>query len=526
MLSHARLLGFAFANADFLFEVGADGLILFATGAGKGLVQDSPESLTGKLVDTLFEAADAVRFATSRKRLRSGCRAGPYKLKLAGGVLAEVSMFRLPENGDAISCTMSRADTGAELLTDAKTGLQDRQSFLATAGRIGTEKDALTLVNVPGLPDLCATLTPEHADQLLAGIGASIEGSGAAAAGRLSDTSFAALAAADSDLALSHVVGAVLAEAGLTVPQIEEIAVTLKGSGLSGDQRLLALRYVVEKFTAQGSAGVAGADCGQIFAAMMQETQQRLLAMTKTVNKSDFTLAYQPIADLATGKVSHYEALARFNHQDSTADSVKFIEALGIADAFDLAVVAKVLSMMEADPRTHYEVAFNVSGNTISSPSSFGMLAGILSKNRKLASRLLIEITETAEIDDLEAAGKAVASLRALGFRVGLDDFGAGAASVNYLHAFQVDFVKFDGALIKKIGSSQRDDALLAGLAKLCSELKVLTIAEWIEDEKLAKSARTLGFRYGQGHHFGMPAPNIPYEMAGGSNLKSLGGRG
>jgi hypothetical protein len=77
MLSHARLLGFAFANADFLFEVGADGLILFATGAGKGLVQDSAETLTGKPVDTMFEAADAARFATSRKRLRSGCRAGP-----------------------------------------------------------------------------------------------------------------------------------------------------------------------------------------------------------------------------------------------------------------------------------------------------------------------------------------------------------------------------------------------------------------------------------------------------------------
>lgn len=110
----ARLLGFAFANADFLFEVGTDGRILFAAGAGKGLIAETGESLAGKPVDTLFQPADAARFATSRQRLRTGCRAGPYKLRLATGTEAEVSMFRLAENGDAISCTMSRADTGAD----------------------------------------------------------------------------------------------------------------------------------------------------------------------------------------------------------------------------------------------------------------------------------------------------------------------------------------------------------------------------------------------------------------------------
>ena len=70
--------------------------------------------------------------------------------------------------------------------------------------------------------------------------------------------------------------------------------------------------------------------------------------------------------------------------------------------------------------------------------------------------------------------------------------------------------------MIKKIGSSQRDDALLAGLAKLCADMKVATIAEWIEDESMAKAARALGFQHGQGQHFGMGAPSIPYEMAVG----------
>src|SRR4029079_18824132 len=187
---------------------------------------------------------------------------------------------------------------------------------------------------------------------------------------------------------------------------------------------------------------------------------------------------------------------------------VAFIEALGIANTFDLAVASKVLGLVEQQAGVH--IAFNVSGATIASPSSFGMLDAILAKGRKLAPRLLIEITETAAIADLENAGKAIAALRAMGYRVGLDDFGAGAASINYLHAFQVDFVKFDGAMIKKIGSSKRDDALLAGLARLCGEMGATTIAEWIETETMAKAAREMGFHHGQGKWLGAPLKEFP----------------
>jgi EAL domain-containing protein (putative c-di-GMP-specific phosphodiesterase class I) len=232
--------------------------------------------------------------------------------------------------------------------------------------------------------------------------------------------------------------------------------------------------------------------------------------MARTVGEGDFEIAYQPISDLTTGKLSHYEALARFTQPEGTGETVKFIEALGIANAFDLAVANKVLGLIEQQPEAH--IAFNISGATIADPASFGLLAGLLARRRKLAPRTLIEITETASIADLESAGKAVAALREMGFRVGLDDFGAGAASINYLHAFTVDFVKFDGAMIKKIGSSKRDDALLAGMAKLCGEMGVTTIAEWIENEAMAKACRAMGFHHGQGKYLGAPTLEIPVE--------------
>jgi EAL domain-containing protein (putative c-di-GMP-specific phosphodiesterase class I) len=509
MLSPARLLGFAFTNADFLFEMDTEGKILFAVGAANDLVHESGESLVGQPAGKLFKPSEGVKFATFAKALKSGSRAGPFKLTLATGSDANLAMFRLPENGANISCTLTRPGTHNPVAqTDPKTGLASREGFLAAAEK-ATIRDALTLVHVPGLPELCASLPPDGADALLQRIGDSIQTVGASATGRLSETSFGALAPATTGaLNIAGKLSAAITAGGLTPPKIAESRLGLHAAGLSAEQRLLSMRYVIDQFAEKGRLGNHDGDLGSVFAGMMEQTLLRLAAMTKTVGEGAFEIAFQPICDLATAKLSHYEALARFPNSEGTQETVKFIEALGIANVFDLAVAAKVLHLIEQQPDA--QIAFNISGATIASPGSFGMLAGILAENRKLAPRTLIEITETTTIADLESAGKAIGALRAMGYRVGLDDFGAGAASINYLHAFPVDFVKFDGAMIKKIGCSKRDDALLAGLAKLCGEMGIITIAEWIESEAMANSAREMGFHHGQGNWLGAPLAQLP----------------
>jgi EAL domain-containing protein (putative c-di-GMP-specific phosphodiesterase class I) len=521
MPSPVRLLGFAFTNADFLFEVDGEGVIKFAAGAAKDLVKESGEGLLGKPAGKLFKPSEGVKFATFTKALKAGDRAGPYKLVLATGAEANLAMFRLPDNGANISCTLARPGArGPSAGIDPRTGLAQRDEFLAAAEKAGS-KDSLTLVNVPDLPGLCAGLSSDNADALMQRIGDSFSGSGAANTGRISETSFGAVApSAQGNLDLARKVADAFAAGGLTPPKVAEIRLSLLGPGLSPEQRLLALRYVVSRFAEKGKIEAGDSDIGSAFTSMMEETQAKLSAMSRTVGEGAFEIAYQPIADLATGKVSHYEALARFTNPEGTAETVKFIEALGIANSFDLAVANKVLGLIEKHPDAH--VAFNISGETIASPASFGMLAAILAKRRKLAPRTLIEITETAAIADLESAGKAIQVLREMGYRVGLDDFGAGAASVNYLHAFQVDFVKFDGAMIQKIGASKRDDALLAGLAKLCGEIGTTTIAEWIETREMAETARAMGFQHGQGKWLGAPIKEIPVSVKGTSKRRGV----
>lgn len=519
MPHRARLLGFAFTNADFLFEVDAKGTILFAAGAANDLVQEGGDKLVGAPAGKLFSPSEAAKFATFAKALKGGERAGPFKLTLATGAQANLAMFRLTENGANVSCTLARPPSApAKPGIDPATGLASRDGFMAAAQMAG-EKDSLTLVSVPGLPELCAQLAPDKAQALMLSIGASLQTAGATATGRISDTGFSALAPAmRGDLGLARKITDAITAGGLKAPRVAEMRMGLQGAGLSQEQRLLAMRYVIDRFAEKGKFDSKDGDIASAFAAMMEETQRRLADITRTVGEGAFEIAYQPISDLGTGKVSHYEALARFSNPEGTGETVKFIEALGIANAFDLAVANKVLGLIEERDDVH--IAFNVSGATIESPASFGMLAGILAKRRKLAPRTLIEITETAAISDLESAGKAIQVLRAMGYRVGLDDFGAGAASVNYLHAFHVDFVKFDGAMIQKIGNSPREDALLRGLAKLCSEMGIDTIAEWIESESQAKAVAAMGFHHGQGKWLGAPSTEIPRGAVAGAGRR------
>ncbi len=233
----ARFLGFAFANADFLFKIDTAGTILLAMGAGRDFAQSDDESLIGESSGKLFQPSERTKFANVTRSLPQGGRIGSFRPKVVGGSEANVAMFRLPDNDDKISCTLAKPGSRGPLRThvkDNKTGLLTRDSFLAAAEKIASESDALTLLDVPALPGLCGKLPPEQADRLLASIGATIEGAGAKLAGRLSETGFGLIAdAVRGPTDLASRVRAVLADGGLPQALFQETLVSLKGRNLA-----------------------------------------------------------------------------------------------------------------------------------------------------------------------------------------------------------------------------------------------------------------------------------------------------
>lgn len=498
-----RLLGFAFANADFLVEIDAGGAILYLTGAAAKFT--ATPDLVGKPLRDLFDADDGARFADKIRHLPPASRS-TMRLKLRRRGEATVSLFRLPDNDNRISCALSLPDVHAvepAETVDRRTGLVLRDSFVKAAAK-SSETDALTLVSLPRLPQLCAEMPSEKADALLAAIGQSLI-DGTKMAGRLSESSFGTVAdAATGPKTKIPAMRAAMSRNGVADAEIHESRLSMKSAYLKPEQRLLAVRHVVDCYASGRRQTRAVSNVSDAFEAMLDETQDRLSHLIDSVAAGDFALAYQPLANLKTGEVSHYEALARFAPGE-TAETVEFMEKLGIANTFDLAVALKVITAIEADTSHGADVAFNVSGQTIQSPSGFGMLASLLARHKKLAPRLLVEITETAAITDTESAAGAIEALRKMGLRVGLDDFGSGAATLNYLHAFTVDFVKFDGSLVKKIGTSARNDKMINSVLKLCQELGVITVAECIETQADLAKVKKCGFTLGQGYMLGVP---------------------
>jgi EAL domain-containing protein (putative c-di-GMP-specific phosphodiesterase class I) len=122
-----------------------------------------------------------------------------------------------------------------------------------------------------------------------------------------------------------------------------------------------------------------------------------------------------------------------------------------------------------------------------------------------LRGRLILEITETRQLRDLDQANARIARLRSAGHVVCLDDFGAGAASLDYLRRLEVDFIKIDGRYIQSMTEGSRDALLVKHLVALCNDLGVATIAEMIETEPVARLALDLGVQLGQGWAFSKP---------------------
>ena len=125
----------------------------------------------------------------------------------------------------------------------------------------------------------------------------------------------------------------------------------------------------------------------------------------------------------------------------------------------------------------------------------------------------MFEITESARVDDLATVNTHMQSLRKRGFKFSLDDFGAGSASFDYLNSLDADFVKFDGPVVRRACASNKGSDMLSTMAKMCSNQKIWTVAEMVEDKAMANQVYYCGIDYGQGWYFGKPTDN-PYAFA------------
>jgi EAL domain-containing protein (putative c-di-GMP-specific phosphodiesterase class I) len=526
-LERDRHVAFAFAAADLLLEAGSDRKVLVASGAARSIMGRDPRGLVGTQLEDLAIRADRLFLRRLLDRAEQQGRIDPSPVRLAR---PDGSGARVLLGGCCLPNLPGRFFLSATLLPDVlvsgpterddATGLLTKEGLIAAAERAagdsGGDQKQLKLVQLTGLSGAAQRLTAERSSLLMEEIGAAIRAQSVAgdSAGRIDEDSFGFVQSGKDDArrdgALIADIKAVIRAAGVPEDRIASTvaSVDLALGTLSGEEAGRAIAYAMTSFVRAKGEGFTIRSLESGLALAVTETVSRFEDVRKIITDGEFTLVYQPVVDLGSRKLHHFEALSRFPGNRNPFETIVFSEKVGLVAELDLAVCRRAIEQIEGHKTAH--IAVNLSGSSVQSDQFRQRLGEIVRPLNHLRSRLLFELTESAAVEDLEEAATFLRWLRKIGHVVCLDDFGAGAAAYSYLRRFDVDFVKIDGPFLKAAVENVRERALIHSICILCTELECQVIGEMIEDDKTAGVARTLGIEFGQGWLFGKPLTELP----------------
>jgi PAS domain S-box-containing protein len=537
-----RYVAFAFAAADLLLEIDRQGLILFASGAAQQLTGRADQALIGASLYDLLAPEDrgsvAAEMGVAHAALTAhGGRVVPFQVRLgsAQGPVAVLGICCLPERNGSLFLTLSLtvpsvwpagpasapADGSGKAAVDPRTGLMAREDFANFATRrMGAKPDAgykLTFVALDGLGVLRQRVSREVGEGLDAAIGRRLRAGGGdvEVAAMVSEGRYGVLHQSPIDETQLRKTLESLTQAadpqGVGV-SMRAATMALDPGALSEADAARALVYSVQRFANLSDGGAFDIETlHQGVKALLGDTVARVGSLRSAVDQRTFRLEYQPVVALNLGAsqppVHHCEALSRFADGESVFGTVAFAEAVGMVSDLDYAVCERVIALLRQTEDKRLAVAVNISGRSLESAIFATSLLELLAGHAALSKKLLFEITESAAITRFEDVNNFLQVLRGRGFRLCLDDFGAGTNSFHYLRRFSVDFVKLDGQFVRQAGDSAQDLSCLKAIAKLSRELGAATIAEMIETEEQLKMLTSIGVEFGQGYLLGRPSP-------------------
>jgi diguanylate cyclase (GGDEF)-like protein len=225
-------------------------------------------------------------------------------------------------------------------------------------------------------------------------------------------------------------------------------------------------------------------------------------------------MAFEPVVSAASREVAFHECLIRMKRDDGrmllAPDIVPVAERLGLIRLVDHRVLELVVAELAAAPGV--ELSLNISPDTTMDPDWWTSIESLMRAHPGVAERLIVEITETVAIQDLDDLRGFVTRLKNFGSRIAIDDFGAGYTSFRNLRKLGVDIVKIDGAFVQNIARSTDDRAFVQALIDLARRLEIKTVAEWVQDEEAAGLLRDWGCDYIQGRLIGLASAERSWD--------------
>ncbi|MEU4621208.1 bifunctional diguanylate cyclase/phosphodiesterase [Actinoplanes sp. NPDC023801] len=462
-------------------------------------------------------------------------RVGVLRLRFGGKVrLTEVEQYKLRTFASAVCTAIRNAQAYAELARiaaenahaathDSLTGLANRRRLYDHAEQLfhppaRSGLFALLLIDLNHFKEVNDTLGHAAGDHVLREVAGRLRD--AAAPGdlvaRLGGDEFAVLLTGLPTPALAGHRAAGMLTALDAVIEVEGMRLTVEAAGgialaagTGGVEELMRradiAMYQAKRAGEQTVVYAHARDTADLERLMLTGELRRAVA------EHEFTVDFQPIVDLGTGEVVAAEALARWHHpEQGNLSPVRFLETVersGQLPAFADAVLEQSLIARQSWREAGFDlpVAVNVSPRSLLDPTFPGAVLARLARHDVPADRLVLELTETLTVSQLDVVERTLAELRNAGVRLAIDDFGTGVSSLSVLSRIPVHQLKIDREFVAGVETSTEAAAVVRTTVDLARNLHLTVVAEGVESEPQRRALWSLGCTAGQGHLFARP---------------------
>jgi predicted signal transduction protein with EAL and GGDEF domain len=244
-------------------------------------------------------------------------------------------------------------------------------------------------------------------------------------------------------------------------------------------------------------------------------------ALRRGIAHGELVVHYQPVVQLGCGTTVGFEALVRWSHPErgvlAPGEFLALAEETGLVVPLGALVLERACHQLAAwrdagGPAGGLSMSVNLAARQLLAPDLATVVEGVVRHSGIDPARLCLEITESALLADTELSARALARLKALGVRIGVDDFGTGFSSLTYLKRFPVDVLKIDRSFVSGLCHDPQDRAIVAAVIDLAHAFGLTTVAEGVETADQLARLTALGCEQGQGYLWSRP---LPPDIAG-----------
>jgi len=251
------------------------------------------------------------------------------------------------------------------------------------------------------------------------------------------------------------------------------------------------------------------------------------LDLRRAIERDEFSICYQPIIDLSSGRISSLEALIRWHHPEHgwiTPDNfIPLAEETGLINPIGEWVLKTACQQGQQwikEGMSPLIISVNLSSRQMMTGRMIDTLERILDETKYPTKFLVLEITESLLLEDTATTTQQLHKLKEMGIKLSIDDFGTGHSSLSYLKRFPVDTIKIDKSFIQDMAKLPEDASLVQAIIAMSHSLGLSTIAEGVEDQDQLTLIRALKCDFVQGYYFSKPLQ--PHELAGFFNREFL----